>query len=122
MNDILHIITNASEIHSFKHDFVLVYVNCKMLLTSIFQCQFIFFSRLVAKSCLCMQAVSNVWKVSEGLNAVIRYGSLLKVNLGAQSQKLELIVRTCSVNLVFYMFCCLKLDASHDGCIELVFI
>lgn len=68
-----------------------------------------------------MQAVSSVCKVSEGLNAVSRYGSLLKVNLGAQSKKLELIVRTRSVTLVFYVFCCLKLDASHVGCIVLVF-
>lgn len=75
MNDILHIIINASEIHEEIHDFVLVYVNCKMSLTSIFRWQFIFFSRLVAKSCLRMQAVSSVRKDSEGVNADIRYGS-----------------------------------------------
>lgn len=65
----------------------------------------------------CFKCVESFRRLSD-----IRYGSLLKVNLGAQSKKLELIVRTCSVNLVFYMFCCLMLDASHDGCMELVFI
>lgn len=35
------------------------------------------------------------------------------------ADKIELIVRTCSVNLVACMICCLKLEASYFGCIVL---
>lgn len=49
------------------------HARCKMLFTSVS------FTRLEAKSFLCMQVVSSVSKCKSGVNAEIKYGSLLKV-------------------------------------------